>query len=199
VSFDDELRMSRAALAMKTGQARATAQHEKNEVKANERQRKAQLARNLKGEGPTRHAPKGSVNRLMVVWEDLMRAYFPAVVTAPWFVMEDGKRKYGKDAGLSGKLAQRYPEKIVEGYFRFAFGNWILLRPRFPKCPIVPTVGWLFIMADTLVPESQMPEPESEKHPAVEELMQWFKDHPDETSPPAELMARVPLSFKKGG
>jgi len=198
VSADSE-RKAALELLVKGAQARGKAQRERNDAKAEARQKKARFEKNLKGPGPQRHVPRGSVRQLEVVWEELMAAYHPGLVTARWFVMEDGKPKGGKEVGLTVKLIQKYSASLVELYFRHVFGNWGSIRERFPKSPVVPTVGWLFVMVETLMAEAQQPKVEVEQHPAVVELMQWFKDHPDQTSPPAELMARVPLSFKKGG
>jgi hypothetical protein len=193
----DSERQASLDLVMKGAAHKSQAQRARNEAKRAERTRKSQLAENLKGPGPLRHVSKGSVFALQSVWQELFLAYHPGLIIAPWFVKEDGKNKAGKEASLTAKLVQRYPASVVEAYFRYVFREWSRVRERFPKSPIVPTVGWLFVMAETLVPEAQQPAPAptTTTNPAVEELKRWFHEHPGEVSPPAELMARIPLGF----
>jgi len=190
----DELR--RLAEIAKSGGLKAREQHVKNEVKLETRRKKAKLADNLKGPGALRFVPPGSVKRLERIWMNLFSEHHPDVIIGRWFIRDGERLKGGKEVGLTSKLIQKYGEPLVAVYFRYVVENWVALHDRFPKSPLLPTIGWIFVMSETLVPEAQRPAEANGVPEAFKELEAWLSAHPGE-QPPEELLARVPSDFLK--
>jgi len=169
-------------------------QLEINEAKLEKRRKAAQAARNLEGTGALRHVPRGSIDRLEQLWKALFAEYYPEVVVGRWFIMQGDRLQGGKEVGLCSRLILKYSEQIVTQYFRYAVANWFVLHARFPKWPLFPTIGWLSVVSDSLLPESQSGVAKVELPQAYRDLEAWMQAHPGE-KPPEELLKLVPSSF----
>lgn len=175
------LRAVEAAAKAKTDKALAT--------KADKR---AQKTKNLKGADGFKGAP---IRRLYDVWYGLVRDKWPDLpeenIGKWWTTREraDGtiERKATKEAGQCQTLVKKFSENAVEGYFKFAVANWEKLRERLKKAPLIPSVGFLLALSDTLVPESALA---SQTKSAEDEVEAWCRANPGR-NPPAELLARL--------
>lgn len=175
------LRAVEAAAKAKTDKALAT--------KAAKR---VQKEKNLGGEPGGKGAP---IRRLYDLWHELVREKWPDLPESHigkwWTVREraDGtvERRATKEAGQCATLVKKFSEGAVEGYFRFAVANWEKLRERLKKAPMIPTVGFLLAVGDTLVPESALA---VQAKSAEDEVEAWCRANPGK-NPPAEMLARL--------
>lgn len=184
-----------AEVAKRAGQG-SKVQRAKNDAKQEKVRKRAQAMENLNGQGAVNHAPPGSVGRLEKVWRGVMAEHFPESTVGSWWTVHGSTKnpvkRPGKEAGLCSQLAQKYGEAVVKRYFEYVTRNWETARNRSKTSPPVPTIGWLFVMAESLIAEMQAHNGADDDLAATNRALdEWFRLHPNEPAP-TELTARLP-------
>jgi DNA-binding MarR family transcriptional regulator len=155
-------------------------------------EKRAQKEKNLAGVPGSKGSP---IRRLYDVWYALVREQWPDLpeehIGKWWSLRErsDGtvERRALKEAGQCQMLVKKYSESAVECYFKYAVSNWGKLRERLKKAPMIPTVGFLLAISDTLVPESALV---ARAKSAEDEVEAWCRENPGK-NPPADMLARL--------
>lgn len=141
-------------------------------------------ASNLKG----RTYPPGRRQQLKAcetLWLDSLRSRWDDTLFATWGP---------KERGQVAHLLDRYSGVVVEQALRYVVDQWDSIKSRlFKGKGTFPSVGVVVAMHNILVPEAQL---WSKIATIRQEYDQWFRDHPNDMVPPAELKERYDSARK---
>lgn len=138
------------ALRLAAGQGAIAASKNKTATQnaLNAKKRNEQALKNLSGDGSKSiHAKfRPAVSRLHALWHFEFKTAFPDVpVPSKWL---------GKESGQAAHLLKKYDEPVIAEAIKYFVRYWVQLKPRFKTSGLYPTIGFMLVVSDTIIPEA---------------------------------------------